>query len=317
MKRLGWLLCPVAAVVLVSGLALSADAKNKGAAAKKKAADGKKKGQAGAKKKSKVHKGGPAGEITLAVMTRELSLTAEQRGKIKPLWGQRDQALANWDGEIKGRKLKDLELDLKAAAGQDRGRVLAMIKPLRAKREVAAAAYDYKIRALLTTSRKTEWTAFLLARDLVRLFNERIDLTGSQADDIRQLCKKAAQRMPLAPDKTTMSMMRSRLAGEIFDRILTDAQRKTLNPGHKTAKKSSSKKKNNNRNRNNRNNRNRNNRNRNRNKNNNKQVAKSRSVPMPKSTVGSAMNMKPGGGAQNMKPGGGSSSGGKKAGKKK
>lgn len=309
MKRLGWLLWAVV-VVLASGLVLGADAKKKGGANKNDAAAKKK--AAAAKKKGKAHNGGGPGEISLATMDREVNLSPQQRGKMKPLWDQRDQALADWDTGVRGRRLRDLELDLRAASGRDKSRVLAMIKPLREEREAAAARFDYKIRAILTNQQKVQWTAFLLWRDMVRLFKERINLTGSQMGDVRELCKKAAEHLPVAPDNSTMSMMRSKLARAIYDRVLTDSQRKTLNPGHKTAKKSSDKKRHHNKHNNrNRNNRNRWNRNRNRNK--NKHVAKPRNVPMPKTTVGSAMNMKAGGGgAQNMKAGGGSSSGGKK-----
>ena len=63
--------------------------------------------------------------------------------------------------------------------------------------------------------------------------------------------------MPAVPTASSKSRMVSRLAREIFNRVLTDKQRKTVNPDYKAA----SKKKSGGRDKNRRNRRNKNNRN--------------------------------------------------------
>ena len=238
MKRIGFLLSLVA---MLGVLASSLPAAAKKAAAPKKKAAAKKKPAAKAAAKA-------AGEISLATMKQEVpDLSAAQLEKLEKLWAARDKALADWDAAPQGARLAKLQEGAQLGASSSR----AEIGLLLAARDGVRQTHDAKILAVLTPAQQAKWTGFLLYKYLSEKLSEKgAALTPGQATEARSLCDRAARARPGAG----VMQLRGPVFEAIFERVLTDQQRKAVNPNYKAK---SDKKKNNNRN-NNKNNKNKN-----------------------------------------------------------
>ena len=278
MKRFGWVLCGFVAVLLMVGATVGetsgAGPKKKGGEAKKAAA---KKAPAKEKRKAAAPRKTLDEEVSFSVMQRELTLTEAQRTKLQELWSKRDKLLSDWDASAPGQKLVELKGELALASPTDRSSLLSRIGPLAAQRSFVDRGIMGQIMAVLTPAQKLKWNAFLLRREVNKvLASKGVVLTSAQEQKMRLGCEKLAKSLPGVPSGADMARAKAQLGNAMFAEVLTDAQRKKINPNYRAPKKNDGR---NNRDRNNRNN-NRNNRN---NRNNNK---KARNEAMKKALGG-------------------------------
>ena len=208
--------------------------------------------------------------LSFSVMARELTLTDAQRTKLQELWAKRDKLLSDWDASAPGQKLVALQGELALAAPTERSSLLSRIRPLTAQRSFVDRGIMGQIMGVLTPEQKLKWKAFLLRREVDKvLAGKGVALTSEQEQKMRRGCEKLAKTLPNVPSSADMARVKAMLGNAMFSEVLTDAQRKKINPNYRGNKKESGNKKKNNNKNNNKKNRNKNN-NRNRKNNNSK-----------------------------------------------
>ena len=228
MKRFPWVLCAAAALFLGSDLFTS------GAFAEPKK-EGAKKAKKNKPKKDR-KQGAPqqVSEISLEAMKKELNLTAEQETKLQTLWEERAKALSEWEATPAGQRLSQLRDELALASGSKRTSLLSQIRMLESQRELIEQRFDAKMLALLTAEQRAKWLGYQLYGDVCRRLQEKsVLLTTEQAEKVRALCNSAGKRLPATPTSSSMARMRSLLLREIFEEVLTDKQRKAIDPDYK------------------------------------------------------------------------------------
>lgn len=232
MKRSAWVLCGVAALLVIAHLGLSeAFSAPKKADAKK--ADAKK-AKKKPKKRPKVAPAPEIGEVSFEAMKRELDLNAAQEEKLQALWEDRAKALNEWDATPQGMKLAKVRDDLPLATGSERATLASQLRMLEAQRKQVAQRFDAKILALLSAEQRAKWLGYLLYTELCRRFQSKsVYLSAEQADKVRSMCNVAGKKLPAAPTAGAMARMRSLLAREIFNRVLDAKQKKSIVPDYK------------------------------------------------------------------------------------
>ena len=245
MNRLRCFLGAVAAAWLIS----TAAASHAAAAPRASKPNAKKqKGAAKANRKDRNKKKGGSqsrlakepGEVSFATMRRELGLEPDQAAKLRELWQQRDEALAQWDATSQGQRLVQLRDQLPLTVGAERASLASQTRSLEAQRGQVAQHHDAKILAVLNAEQRARWLGFLLYRiALGRLREWGVHLTAEQAREARTVCDRAAAPLPTAPEGAAMDRAAAEAAREIHAGTLTDKQRQTINPEDKPKKKAS------------------------------------------------------------------------------
>lgn len=240
MKRCGWVLGGLAALMLAVSPAMAAGKRaGKAAGDKVKPVVPKEgKGMRGA--------GGAAvGEIPvdqlLTLMTKELKLSDADQAKVKEKVDALTAALATCDKE-NADKLAAAEADAKKArqAKDKAGAKTAMesIRSLQDARAKVKADKEGDLMSVLTADQKLAWEGYKLFYAASETFRQ-LALTDEQLTKLRSLCNDAAKQVVAAQDDATKAQLRSKLIADATAQVLTDDQRTKL--GEKGAAKGAAK----------------------------------------------------------------------------
>ena len=190
---------------------------------------GKKARKARTKKEKPARKKKPSGEY--GMMVSVLKMDEAQAEKLNQAVQKYQEAMKAWEAGASGQKYKELnDAAKKAREDKDKEKMKSIaqdMKSVRKERDDLEAAEKAKIMEVLTEEQKAEWKGFTLYRSTVGRY-KRLNLTEDQDRQLRDLCKASAKDMPPSSDRKAYGAARKKLAQDIEEKILTDAQREEL-----------------------------------------------------------------------------------------
>lgn len=164
-------------------------------------------------------------------MVEECQLTPQQQGQLVQKLQAAQQAMGDWDKANSERK-KELQALLVAAyKDKDKETVKTLASQLdemvRTRRKLVDQNDD-QILGILTADQRHQWESCLVYAEAMRAL-EGLDFNESQYKRIRNLCSRIAPKLMAAKGDTQLrNKIYDDLVASIKERVLTDAQRKTL-----------------------------------------------------------------------------------------
>ena len=220
MRRYGWLLGALAALLLAAPVALAEEA-----------------GEQPAKKKRAKKKRGPREKARLrgeyGMMVSVLKLDEETKAKFEAAVKAGQQALQDWQ-KGDGAKWKELNTAMREARkNKDKEKMTALgaqLKELNAARAKIMGDNTAKLMELLNDEQKAVWAGFVLRRSLMGRLR-RLKLTEDQVAQLQKLCEEKAKTIPAAADRKNAKARReglNKLYAEVGEKILNEEQRTKL-----------------------------------------------------------------------------------------
>jgi len=218
MNRCKWWLCGMAVLFLVVSPALAQKAEGPGAGKTKQAA------KEGGKKGEKPKSGLPG---DLAIMVKELNLTADQKAKLQEIAASYAAKLK--ENSDKRKPLLDAQKEARKAEDKEKLTSLGKeLKELNTDRRKIEAERTAAVMGVLTPEQKGQWQLFQLCREVMGRY-KAAELTEEQKTKIKELCKPAANELSgLGRKDPKRRSILEDLHKKIASEILTEQQKQTL-----------------------------------------------------------------------------------------
>jgi hypothetical protein len=228
MRRIGILLCALAALSLASGAALAAGRKGKPAGNAKpvKAA-----AKPAAATKSPIPGDIPDVHVSLpdlqTVLTSEIKLADDQKAGLGAKIAAAQATLAKWDKDNAARRDAGIAALEKAREGADSAAsdaAMAKVQAFQAEREKLEADQQAEALSVLSEDQRAAWQGYKLYAGLLSMFG-RFDLDLGQMEKMRGLAGATAKDLAGAADEAAKADARKKLMNAIQADVLTQPQR--------------------------------------------------------------------------------------------